>query len=266
MAIVMTANNFVNIAKDIANNKKTLYVYACFGAPMNAANKKRYTNNNSYNKQASRKNKIMNASSNTFGFDCVCLLKGILWGWNGNVNATYGGAKHASNGVADVNADTMYKSYCYDRSTNFSNIIPGEFVWMSGHIGVYIGNGLVVECTPIWKDGVQITALANLGKKAGYNNRTWSGHGKSIYLDYSGAKPDNFFEDSKGKGYYGPGDNSKHLQNVGDFLYKTGLFGPYFGDYLKEVVKVYQRKHNLEADGNIGPLTYASLKSNGFKE
>ena len=35
---------------------------------------------------------INSASSDTFGFDCVCLIKGILWGWNGNLNHVYGGA------------------------------------------------------------------------------------------------------------------------------------------------------------------------------
>ena len=86
----MTNNEFVKNAKDIANNYKTLYVLGCFGSPMNATNKKRYTSNYSYNK--SRASIINAASSDTFGFDCVCLIKGILWGWNGNANKTYGGA------------------------------------------------------------------------------------------------------------------------------------------------------------------------------
>ena len=85
MKKVMNSTDFINKAKDIANNYKTLYVMGCFGAPMNATNKKRYANNNSYNKN--RATMINNATSDTFGFDCVCLIKGILWGWNGNVNA-----------------------------------------------------------------------------------------------------------------------------------------------------------------------------------
>ena len=84
MKKVMKAQELVNKAKDIAKNYKTLYVMGCFGAPMNATNKKRYTSNYSYNKQASRVKMINSASSDTFGFDCVCLIKGILWGWNGD--------------------------------------------------------------------------------------------------------------------------------------------------------------------------------------
>ena len=81
----MKSTEFINKAKDIANNYKTLYVLGCFGAPMTSANKKRYINNCSYNKK--RASIINSASSDTFGFDCVCLIKGILWGWIGNKNA-----------------------------------------------------------------------------------------------------------------------------------------------------------------------------------
>lgn len=188
MAKVMNASDFVKKAKDIANNYKTLYVMGCFGSPMNATNKKRYTTNNAYNRQPSRTKMINNATSDTFGFDCVCLLKGIFWGWNGNKNATYGGAYYPSKNhpseVPDVNANTMFDKYCTNKSSDFSNIEAGEFVWMEGHIGVYIGNGLAVECTPAWKNKVQITAVGNIGKKSGYNTRTWKKHGKSIFLNY----------------------------------------------------------------------------------
>ena len=178
--------DFANKAKEIATNFKTLYIMGCFGAPMNNTNKNRYCNNHSYNKQSARTNKIKNASADTFGFDCVCLIKGILWGWKGNVNKTYGGASYASNGVPDVGADTIMK-YCTDVSTNFSNIQIGEVVHMSGHVGIYIGDGLAVECTPIWKDGVQITAVGNIGAKSGYNKRTWVNHGKLNFIDYNQA-------------------------------------------------------------------------------
>ena len=111
------------------------------------------------------------------------LAKGLLWGFNANVNATYGGAKYKSNGVPDTNADGL-KNRCTDRSTDFSNIQKGELLWMSGHVGIYIGDGLGVECTPSWKDGVQITAVANIGKKSGFYSRKWTSHGKLPYVEY----------------------------------------------------------------------------------
>ena len=41
----MKSTDFINKAKEIATKYKTLYVYGCFGAPLNATNKKRYSNN-----------------------------------------------------------------------------------------------------------------------------------------------------------------------------------------------------------------------------
>ena len=171
-------------AKEVAQKYKTLYVMGCFGAPMNASNKKRYCANHTYNKAAARQAMINAASADTFGFDCVCLIKGLLWGWNGDASAIYGGAKYASNGVPDIGADSMI-GVCKDVSTDFSKIEVGEAVWCKGHIGIYIGGGLAVECTPAWKNCVQITACNCT--KSGYSRRNWTKHGKLPYVSYTGA-------------------------------------------------------------------------------
>ena len=178
MGYLFTADDYCNKLVEIATKYKTLYVMGCFGAPMNDTNKKRYTTNHSYNKDPKRTDMIMGASKDTFGFDCVCLLKGIFWGWKGDVNATYGGAKYASNGVPDVGTDEILK-YCTGVSTDFKNIERGELVQMNGHVGVYIGNGEVVECSPAWANKVQITKL---------NQRKWLKHGKMQWIDYSTKK------------------------------------------------------------------------------
>lgn len=181
---VMTGKELAAKAKDIAKNYKTLYIMGCFGAPMTPYNKERYRNNNAYNRKPARQALIDAASEDTFGFDCVGLIKGILWGWCGKLNSSYGGATYASNGVPDIDADVMITK-CKDVSTNFSqdHMTVGEAVWKSGHIGIYIGNGLAVECTPSWADKVQITAC-NCTKE-GYNTRTWTKHGKLPWVDYS---------------------------------------------------------------------------------
>lgn len=100
--------------------------------------------------------------------DCSGLIKGTLWGYpnNGKYGHIY----------PDVNANTIMSTYCYKQSSDFSKISKGEFVWMNGHIGVYIGNGKVCECSPKWENGIQITNL-----KA----RKWAKHGYSKWLDYS---------------------------------------------------------------------------------
>lgn len=179
---MMTNIELANKLKDIAKNYKTLYVMGCFGAPMTASNKKRYTQNHSYNRQPARTAMINAASADTFGFDCVCLIKGVLWGWNGNKNAIYGGASYASNSVPDYGADTMI-TVCKNVSTDFSKIEIGEAVWMEGHIGVYVGDGLAVECTPRWDNKVQITACNR--SVSGYNRRNWTKHGRLPYVTYT---------------------------------------------------------------------------------
>ena len=177
----MTNKEFVKKLIDIAKNYKTLYVMGCFGAPLNLSNKARYCSNHSYNKDATRQKMISSASEDTFGFDCVNLIKGVLWGWNGDKSKTYGGAQYSVNGVPDVSADGMIAK-CLDISTDFSNLEIGEAVWCKGHIGVYIGDGLAVECTPSWENCVQITACNCT--KSGYNRRNWVKHGKLPYITY----------------------------------------------------------------------------------
>lgn len=183
MATVMTNKEFVTKLKDVAQNYKTLYVMGCSGAPMNATNKQRYCNNHSYNKNANRTAMIKAATDDTFGFDCVCLIKGILWGWNGNKSKIYGGAGYACNGVPDIGADSMIK-VCTGVTTDFSNIEVGEAVWMEGHIGVYVGDGKCVECTPKWTNNVQFSNLGNISKYKTGNYRVWTKHGKLPYVKY----------------------------------------------------------------------------------
>lgn len=168
-------------ARYIAKHYKTLYVMGCFGAPLNDTNKARYTKNYSYNEDATRTEMINAASNDTFGFDCVCFIKGILWGWNGDLEHIYGGATYCSNDVPDIGADSMIK-VCSDISTDFNNIEVGEAVWMSGHIGIYVGDGLAVESTPKWNNCVQLTACNQ--DISGYNRRDWTKHGKLPYVEY----------------------------------------------------------------------------------
>lgn len=185
--MLMTVNEFVNKIKNVLNYK-TLYVSGCFGAPMTPKNKERYKKNNAYNKNPNRQYMIEQASEDTFGFDCVCLIKGILWGWNGDVSKNYGGAGYAVNGVPDIGADGMFtKMYVQNISKDFANIKKGAIVHMSGHVGVYVGDGMVVECSPKWENKVQLTILGNLNsiyRKTG-NIRMWDEYGYLPCVDYS---------------------------------------------------------------------------------
>ena len=185
---IKTGEDLAAAALEVVNNYKTLYVTGCFGWPMTESNKTRIKNAWAANRKEPRQTNITNASVDTFGFDCVNLIKALLWGWIGDVNQTYGGVKYQSNGVPDVDEGTMF-SYCTDQSSDFNNIEIGEACWMQGHIGIYIGNGLSIECTPAWTNNVQITACNC--NKTGYNRRNWTKHGKlpSVTYNSTGKNP-----------------------------------------------------------------------------
>jgi hypothetical protein len=189
MAILMKASEFVKKLENIAKNHKTVYVYGAFGAPVTTslltAKAKQYPGFYTASKKAQL---AKYAGQGYWGFDCVNLIKGVLWGWSADKTKTNGGAKYKANGVPDTNADGMIK-LCSGVTTDFSKIEIGEAVWCSGHIGVYIGNGLAIECTPAWKNNVQITAVKNIGAKTGYNARKWTKHGKLPWIDYSAKAP-----------------------------------------------------------------------------
>ena len=195
---MFTNKEFASLALTVAKTYKTLYVRACFGAPMTRANKDRYEKN-SFNAKPERLAKIEAADSDTFGFDCSGLIKGLLWGWNGEKSKVYGGAKYASNGVPDISANQLIK-ICNDVSEDFDNIEVGEVVWISGHIGIYVGDGLAVECTYRWDDCVQITACNR--KVEGYHRRNWTKHGKLPYVEGDRVR-------ITGSTYY----NGKHIPN-----------------------------------------------------
>ena len=266
--MIQTGKELATACLNVAQNYKTLYVMGCFGAPMTASNKVRYTKNHEYNTKEARKKMINAASEDTFGFDCVCLIKGLLWGWEGDLKDIYGGAKYGSNGVPDTSADGMIGK-CKDVTTDFSNIAVGEAVWVNGHIGVYIGDGLAVECTPAWKNCVQVTAVHNIGKKSGYNGRKWTKHGKLPYVTYdasaSPAVPAPQAKTITGlptlkKGSEGDSVKALQILLIG-YQYDCGTYGADsdFGSDTEKAVIEFQTEKDLEADGVVGPKTWAAL-------
>ena len=182
MSYIFNATEFCEKLIDIANNYKTLYVMGGIGYRLNSTGKQRAMQN-SWNTKAPRPDMINNADEHTWAFDCVCLIKSVLWGWVGDESKVYGGATYTSNDVPDISADGMI-SICSNVCTDFSNIVKGEAVWMSGHIGVYVGDGKVVECTPKWDNKVQITNLGNINQYKTGNYREWTKHGKLPWIDY----------------------------------------------------------------------------------
>ena len=124
-----------------------------------------------------------------FAFDCVGLVKFCLWinpskpGEWLDPDKVYGGAVYESNGVPDFGTGIISK--CKEVSIDFSKIEVGELLWMSGHVGVYVGDGYAIECTSAWDSKVQKSVVTNIKKAAsGEHGRKWSKHGKLPYVEY----------------------------------------------------------------------------------
>lgn len=266
--MIKTGKELATACLNVAKNYKTLYVMGCIGAPMTAANKERYTQNHSYNQQTVRQVMIRSATADTFGFDCVCFIKSLFWGWNGNKDKTYGGAVYASNGVPDVNADGIIK-LCKDVSSDFSSLAVGELLWLSGHVGIYIGNGQAVECTPAWKNCVQVTDVLNLKQGSGHK---WTKHGKLPWITYGEAEkasPANSNTSTistvSGLPTLSIGSKGKSVKALQILLIgngcscgNSGADGD-FGNGTKNGLIAYQKKVGLKADGVAGPQTWGSL-------
>ncbi len=72
--------------------------------------------------------------------DCVGLIKG--YGWFNTVSQEI---EIGSNGMQDLGADGMYNAATVKGEISTMPETPGLAVWKEGHIGIYIGNGNVVE-------------------------------------------------------------------------------------------------------------------------
>lgn len=109
-------------------------------------------------------------------FDCVGLIKGVMWGFPNII--------YTSNGVKDYSDQSIYDA-SYDKSSNFANLQVGELLWIQGHVGVAIGDYKAIECTNAWKGTVQITGIGNFNRSfEGLNVRKWTKHAKLPFITY----------------------------------------------------------------------------------
>lgn len=121
---------------------------------------------------------IVSNSKNQFGIkvhDCIGLIKGYLW-CDSATDTT-----PIYNVAQDLSANGMYNA-C--KSRGYINTMPdvaGVLVFMSGHVGVYIGNGEVVEAMNANR-GVVKTKLAGRG---------WQRWGKCPFITYTSAAASN---------------------------------------------------------------------------
>lgn len=174
---VMTAKQLVDKAIEIEKTR-TQYIYGTYGQRITEAliqyKQNQYERFNTPARSARYRTLIGEATA----WDCCGLIKGILWGWDKDKGVKYCG----NPSVPDMGANSMQK-VLLDQSSNFANIQPGEAVWIPGHIGIYIGNGKIIEATTRWTDNVLISSIDGSSRK----NRIWNLHGKLPWVDYTKA-------------------------------------------------------------------------------
>lgn len=102
--------------------------------------------------------------------DCCGLIKGYGWLDPETMSIDYG-----TNGMPDLGANQMYYNASESGTIDTIPEIPGLAVWHDGHIGVYIGNGYVIEAMGT-KYGVVKTQLEGRG---------WTHWLKVEYINYN---------------------------------------------------------------------------------
>lgn len=213
-------------------------------------------------------------------FDCCGLFKCFMWHDYSQKNAAY-----YNKVQSDFNCEQLIAEAKEKGPISTIPEIPGVLVYVRGHMGIYIGNGEVIESTGAKFDGKnsKIYRTYFKGSHNGYKRDTWTHWFKSPYLKYDNVQPvkpststDASFFGSKG--YFSLGDEHPNIGRIAEFMYKTfpaytskNALGNYYGPYIKTAITEFQKRakaegnYNDNVDGCVGPITLASLKKYGFR-
>jgi hypothetical protein len=181
---------------------------------------------------------------NKVTYDCVGLIKGYLW-TNQNGSIVYDAS-------TDVSADGMFNKATVKGDIKTIPEVPGVCVRRPGHIGVYIGNGKVIEAKGT-TSGVVETELKKF---------PWTHWLECPFINYiredKGGTSDVFKNGDRG-------ERIKVVQTLlniaGADLAVDGVFGP----KTEAAVKNFQSKRNLEPTGQVDTATMCDLSSVHFE-
>lgn len=176
--------------------------------------------------------------------DCVGLIKGYLWSKDADSAPKYTMKQ-------DVSADGMRQRCKTSGTINTIPEIPGVLVFFEGHVGVYEGNGKVIEARG-HAYGVVRTDL-----KA----RDWKWWGLCPYIEY----PNTGANITVSLNVLKKGQKGKAVEMLQHLLKANGCKLPKydtdadFGKETEDAVKQFQKKSGLAADGVVGARTWEKL-------
>lgn len=194
--------------------------------------------------------------------DCVGMIKGFFWtnGGKGIVEYINGGNeyvnKYASNGCPDKSANGML-SWCKSQGCKWGKIAtlpetPGALVFLDGHVGVYIGNGYVVEARG-FKYGVVKTKLSERPWKH------WALLPASL-IKYDGAVEYQLGDRLLKNGSVG--DDVAELQKRLNALgFDCGKVDGEFGKRTQTALEAFQTASDIGVDGEFGKESLKALKA-----
>lgn len=182
--------------------------------------------------------------------DCAGLIKGYIMSDDMDAKPVYVAAY-------DQNADTMFNLAREKGPIGTIPEIPGLCVRYGGHVGVYIGNGMVIEARG-HAYGVVATAL---------KSRPWTHWYKNMRIDYGGVeanKPVLAWAVARPLKYMTSGDDVWELKRR---LFEGGYYdarivsikSKSFGTDTVKAVKNLQAQKGLVVDGIAGKEVIAAL-------
>ena len=188
--------------------------------------------------------------------DCINLVKGYMW-----LDEATGKQGYAINGCPDTNADGMFARAAQKGSIETMPDVPGLIVRFSGHAGVYVGEGRVIEARG-FNYGVVRTALTKRPWKHWYK---LPGCAYEVKDPGPGAEKEvnPYPEPVKNLRRGAVGDTVKWVQwallRRGYDLGPDGVDGE-FGRMTDAAVKAFQKEKGLSVDGIVGPVTRGAMK------
>jgi len=129
--------------------------------------------------------------------DCIGLVKSLINNPDVyNKTSPAGYFVKPGSGPCPDTTEKGILNLCTDVSYSFASLTPGEYLYMAGHAGVYVGEFTdgsgscnVVECTPAFGGGITTSYVDKSGRR--FNHRggsqvaSWEAHGKlSKYITY----------------------------------------------------------------------------------